>query len=251
MVKKSKNGVETNFASLFEKLKVEDPWLPPRTWNPFLLKAALFLLFQPQSPISSSSQSPMHSVLFISKFDLYEEAILVRLPLNALQGLGSYQAEDNQNHGGQKVQEEEGPKYSLVNQVFSVAIGKVADPAHGALLKFLFLRSREPYCEFIRSWIFKAEINDPYKEFVVEYIAERNGAAVPCFLKDILVPLVRAGQQLQVLMKLLELHKYVDPGRLLIQIFFLAGVVLLAVIHLCFFNHFWQRKYRSLGSHAE
>lgn len=26
-------AVASNFASLFEKLKVEDPWLPPRTWE--------------------------------------------------------------------------------------------------------------------------------------------------------------------------------------------------------------------------
>ncbi|GAV74870.1 Spc97_Spc98 domain-containing protein [Cephalotus follicularis] len=111
---------------------------------------------------------------------------------------------------------------------------QVADPAHRALLKFLFLRSCEPYCGFIRSWIFKAEINDPYKEFVVEYVdnrppcsddkasisvdfpstnfREREGAHVPCFLKDLLIPLVRAGQQLQVLMKLLEFCKYVTLG---------------------------------------
>ncbi|XP_039052547.1 uncharacterized protein LOC120194250 [Hibiscus syriacus] len=403
-------AVETNFASLFEKLKVEDPWLPPRTWESIPSQSGPL-------PPPPASQSPISSSSSVS------EATLVRLALNALQGVESSlfsigkisaafcsdpadrtfhqtpslwyrsssthalgkilksigcsgflvfllrkfvdyftnlnlngnsfslqkgwessQAEDNQNHGGQKVQEEESPKYSLVNQAFSVAIGKflegyicaldtlyasvnvrrsskssevsagvssgcltsvvyseitllevylhtkelrtqvealgnicnlhnlalcfsessfeelsykatlgfhnffrggdllsylytqlkVADPAHGALLKFLFLRSCEPYCEFIRSWIFKAEINDPYKEFVVEYIdtlqhsssgkacistdfpvasiTERNGAAVPCFLKDVLVPLVRAGQQLQVLMKLLELRKYVDPG---------------------------------------
>ncbi|KAB2028136.1 hypothetical protein ES319_D05G078600v1 [Gossypium barbadense] len=258
-------------------------------------------------------------------------------------GWENSQAADNQNHGGHRVKDEEGPKYSLVNQAFSVAVGKVlegyicaldtlyasvnvrrskstevstgvssgcltsvvysgitllevylhtkdlrtqiealgnicnlydlalcflessfeelsykatmgfhkffrggdllsylytqvkvADPAHHALLKFLFLRSCEPYCEFIRSWIFKAEINDPYKEFVVEYmdtlqhrsagkdgipidfpvanITERDGVVVPCFLKDLLTPLVRAGQQLQVLMKLLELRKHVDTG---------------------------------------
>jgi gamma-tubulin complex component 6 len=46
---------------------------------------------------------------------------------------------------------------------------QVADHSHRALLKFLFLRSCEPYCGFIRSWIFKAEISDPYKEFIVEY----------------------------------------------------------------------------------
>ena len=37
------------------------------------------------------------------------------------------QAADNQNHGGHKVQEEKGPQYSLVNQAFSVAVGKVLE----------------------------------------------------------------------------------------------------------------------------
>lgn len=104
---------------------------------------------------------------------------------------------------------------------------RVVDPVHSALLKFLFIRSCEPYCEFIRSWIYKAEISDPYKEFMVEYaeilpsyssaeagsshciwlkaVKERVGVVVPCFLKDICIPIFRAGQQLQVLMKLLEL----------------------------------------------
>ncbi|PON59178.1 Gamma-tubulin complex component protein [Parasponia andersonii] len=108
---------------------------------------------------------------------------------------------------------------------------QVADPSHHAVIKFLFLRSFEPYCEFIRSWIYKAEISDPYKEFIVEYIDNlpsqrcgkagmypnfplpsfkvRDGVTIPCFLKDHLVPLIRAGQQLQVLMKLLELCTYV------------------------------------------
>ncbi|GAU29528.1 hypothetical protein TSUD_115500, partial [Trifolium subterraneum] len=96
----------------------------------------------------------------------------------------------------------------------------VADSAHCALLKFLFLQACEPYCGFIRSWIFKAEIHDPYKEFIVENmecfspkshdqagnsvdflsasIRLRDGVPIPGFLKDLLVPLVRAGQQLQV-----------------------------------------------------
>ncbi|XWS73775.1 hypothetical protein CRYUN_Cryun02cG0158200 [Craigia yunnanensis] len=373
-------AVETNFASLFEKLKVEDPPLPPRTWESIPSQSG------PPPPLPGS-HPPISSSSSVS------EASLVRLALNALQGVesslsthalgkilksigrsgflvfllrkfvdyftnlnlkgNSYslrkgwensQAADNQNHGGHKVQEEKGPQCSLVNQAFSVAVGKVlegyscaldtlyaslnlrrssknvevspcvssgcltsvvyseitllevylhtkelrtqiealgnicnlhnlalsflessfeeliykstmgfhnffrggdllsylytqlkvADPNHCALHKFLFLRSCEPYCDFIRSWIFKAEINDPYKEFVVEYIdtlqhysfgkagisidfpvaciTERDGAAVPCFLKDVLIPLVRGGQQLQVLMKLLELRKYVDPG---------------------------------------
>lgn len=41
---------------------------------------------------------------------------------------------------------------------------------------------------------------------------ERDGVSIPCFLKEFLVPLVRAGQQLQVLMKLLELCTYVAFG---------------------------------------
>lgn len=111
---------------------------------------------------------------------------------------------------------------------------QVADPAHHIVLKFLFLRSCEPYCGFIRTWIFKAEISDPYKEFIVEpvdsqlpnphgkagrsvdfplpIIRERDGVAIPCFLKDFLIPLARAGQQLQVIMKLLELYIYVATG---------------------------------------
>ncbi|KAI5577762.1 hypothetical protein BDE02_09G136100 [Populus trichocarpa] len=46
---------------------------------------------------------------------------------------------------------------------------QVADPAHRALLKFLFIRSCQPYIGFIRSWIYEAGISDPYKEFMVEY----------------------------------------------------------------------------------
>ncbi|OVA00879.1 Spc97/Spc98 [Macleaya cordata] len=105
-----------------------------------------------------------------------------------------------------------------------------ADPVHHALLKFLFVRSCEPYCGFIKSWIYQAKINDPYKEFIVEYvedstpyshasdgsllasIKERNGVAVPCFLRRFSLPLLRAGQQLQVLIKLLELCRWMYPG---------------------------------------
>ncbi|XP_027914049.1 uncharacterized protein LOC114173703 isoform X1 [Vigna unguiculata] len=111
---------------------------------------------------------------------------------------------------------------------------QVADPAHCTLLKFLFLQSCEPYCGFIRSWIFKAEIHDPYKEFIVENmeclplkshvkvgnaidfslasVKVRDGVPIPEFLKDFLVPLVRAGQQLQVLLKLLEMCIHVASG---------------------------------------
>lgn len=43
-------------------------------------------------------------------------------------------------------------------------------------------------------------------------LQEQDGVSVPCFLKQFLIPLVRAGQQLQVLMKLLELCSSVFPG---------------------------------------
>ncbi|XP_056165819.1 uncharacterized protein LOC115679045 isoform X2 [Syzygium oleosum] len=108
---------------------------------------------------------------------------------------------------------------------------QVADPAHYMLLKFLFVRSCAPYLGFVRSWIYQAEINDPYKEFVVEYVSDpafhppckagsthvvcvqvQEKVAVPYFLRKSLVPLVRAGQQLQVVMKLFELCNYVSPG---------------------------------------
>lgn len=108
---------------------------------------------------------------------------------------------------------------------------QVADPAHRALLKFLFIRSCQPYIGFIRSWIYEAGISDPYKEFMVEYADNlsphphykggipidfvlasiQDRVAVPCFLKDFFIPIVRAGQQLQVLKKLLELCNYVGP----------------------------------------
>ncbi|XP_074351166.1 uncharacterized protein LOC141690318 isoform X2 [Apium graveolens] len=111
---------------------------------------------------------------------------------------------------------------------------KVSGPAHSGVLKFLFVRSFEPYSEFIRSWIYKAKFSDPYNEFIVEYpdsllhykmgssgvsadfalatIREQDKVAVPCFLKEILVLLYRAGQQLQVLMKVLELSNTVGAG---------------------------------------
>ncbi|KAG9452098.1 hypothetical protein H6P81_005002 [Aristolochia fimbriata] len=101
-----------------------------------------------------------------------------------------------------------------------------ADPVHRPLLQFLFVRSCEPYCGFIKSWIYRADIIDPYEEFIVEcfeetesnfhgspgyctrsltFTKERDGSAVPCFLKDVCCPLLRAGQQLQVLVKLLNM----------------------------------------------
>ncbi|KAJ0982585.1 hypothetical protein J5N97_010840 [Dioscorea zingiberensis] len=104
-----------------------------------------------------------------------------------------------------------------------------ADPVHYALLKFLFLSSCDPYCGFIKSWIYRASIADPYEEFSVAhldnsttsksktcplddlsvaYVKELDFVSVPCFLEDVSCPLIRAGQQLQVLVKLLKLCNY-------------------------------------------
>ena len=49
-------------------------------------------------------------------------------------------------------------------------------------------------------------------QYVIFLFQERDGVAVPCFLKDFLVPLFRAGQQLQVLTKLIELCSFADSG---------------------------------------
>ncbi|XP_055833261.1 uncharacterized protein LOC129902197 [Solanum dulcamara] len=109
---------------------------------------------------------------------------------------------------------------------------KVANPAHCALLKFLFLRSWEPYCGFIRSWIFEGSITDPFNEFIVEDANEQpdhelgnigissdvplasvrvREGVLPSFLEDCLFPLFRAGQQLQIIMKLFEFCNTFGP----------------------------------------
>ncbi|KAM1255910.1 hypothetical protein ACFX1Q_030108 [Malus domestica] len=382
-------AVDTNFASsLFDNLKLDDPWLPPTNWESIPSETGNSHLLNPNS---SSSQS-LYNASVVS------EASLVRLAMNALQGVESALVSirklsaaffsdpadrtfhqiprlwnrsssthalgsilqpigssglrvfllrkfvdfftnlnaESQGHLAGEAQVEQCPPYSLVNHAFAVSVEKVvegymcaldtlyasvglrrssrsssavgcmnsvvyseltllelylhtkelrtqiealtnlcnlcqfssclsvssleelvsnanfefskfyrggdlltylytqlqvSDPAHRPLLKFIFLRTFEPYCGFIRSWVFKAEISDPYMEFVVEYvdsmsqnqcgkagnpidfplatIKERDGVAVPCFLKDFLIPLVRAGQQLQVLVKLLELCTFV------------------------------------------
>ncbi|XP_042436289.1 uncharacterized protein LOC122022383 isoform X2 [Zingiber officinale] len=106
-----------------------------------------------------------------------------------------------------------------------------ADPVHQPLLKLLFVRACEPYCNFIKQWIFRANINDPYKEFLLHKSLESYGTSesvndyfmseikeqveilVPCFLNDIHGPLIRAGLQLQVLVKFLSLFDLVVGER--------------------------------------
>lgn len=369
-------AVDTDFTSLFNKLKVEDPWLPPRPWESIPTESG-------RSATSTSMSSPSISRRLYDTSTV-SEASLVRLAMNALQGLESsltsidrlctiFRSDPtdrtfhripslwNQsvstlalekilrslgcmgcevlflhkfiNHFTNLTCDEatnNNPPYSLVNQAFAVAIGdvlegyiaaldtlsssvclrrlsynnsnkigclssvghsevtllevflhtkelrsqievigsicnvhdialcfslspledlatqtkfsefprggnlltylynelKVADPIHCALLKTLFIRSCEPYFDFIRSWIFKAKIIDPFNEFIVAEadsqqsyslsntgvlvdfpsatIREEDGVSVPCFLREFLIPLFRAGQQLQVLIKLLE-----------------------------------------------
>eukprot|EP00257_Ricinus_communis_P014968 XP_015572775.1 uncharacterized protein LOC8286577 [Ricinus communis] len=382
-------AVETNLGTLLEKLKVEEPWLPPVTWESI-----------PSQNVSSFRPPPNSSPLKHTSSSL-SEASLVRLALNAMQGVESAltsiqklssafssdpadrshhqipslwnrsssthalgrilnsigcfgslvfllrkfvdnltHIELEQIHYDHDTQKEQHLSYTLVNQAFAVAVGKVlegyvcalntvyasarlrhsstvdveyyeeacltsivhskvtllelylhtkelrcqiealgnicnlydvalcfsvssledlnakavfefsnfyrggdllsylytqlqvADPPHRAILNFLFLRSFEPYCGLIRSWIFSAQTSDPYKEFIVEcgdkqppdlhckagipfdfpWASIRDGVAIPCFLKDFLIPIIRAGQQLQVLMKLLELCNYAGPG---------------------------------------
>ncbi|KAF0893392.1 hypothetical protein E2562_024212 [Oryza meyeriana var. granulata] len=107
------------------------------------------------------------------------------------------------------------------------------DSVHYGLLKYLFVRSCEPYCNFIKSWIYRASVDDPYEEFLITKSKNKqaqggssdpvdnftllslkgtNHVSAPCFLKDICHPLLRTGQQLQVLMKLLESCNLSDTG---------------------------------------
>ena len=64
----------------------------------------------------------------------------------------------------------------LTNFSFS-CFQKNADPIHHALLKHLFVGSCEPYCGFIKSWIFRASIDDPYREFFVHKSTKSNAAS--------------------------------------------------------------------------
>lgn len=54
----------------------------------------------------------------------------------------------------------------------------------------------------------------------ITHLQEQDKVAVPCFLKEFLVPLFRAGQQLQVLMKLLELSDNVGAWDHIYEDFF-------------------------------
>ncbi|CAL5069418.1 unnamed protein product [Urochloa decumbens] len=108
-----------------------------------------------------------------------------------------------------------------------------ADPVHYELLKYLFIRSCDPYFNFIKSWIYRASVDDPYEEFLITQtenkdtrgdssdildeftlfpLKGRNHVSAPCFLKEICHPILRTGQQLQVLMKLLKSCKLSTTG---------------------------------------
>ncbi|KAL5650290.1 hypothetical protein ACJX0J_041099, partial [Zea mays] len=108
-----------------------------------------------------------------------------------------------------------------------------ADPVHYGLLKYLFIRSCEPYFNFIKSWIYRASVDDPYEEFLITQtenkgvqgvssditdeftlfpLKGRNHVSAPCFLKEICHPVLRTGQQLRVLMNLLKSCKLSATG---------------------------------------
>ncbi|KAJ3696133.1 hypothetical protein LUZ60_001510 [Juncus effusus] len=98
-----------------------------------------------------------------------------------------------------------------------------ADPVHYGLLKYLFIQSFEPYCEFIKLWIYQASLDDPYEEFFLAWandlpheksqlVMERKNTTLPCFLSNSSQPIIRAGQQLNVLIKLLNLCNISDFG---------------------------------------
>ncbi|PIN12931.1 hypothetical protein CDL12_14456 [Handroanthus impetiginosus] len=63
--------------SLLEKLRLDDPWVPPRSWDSLPSQAA------------ASSQSPFHSAPALYTTSTVSEPSLVRLAMNALQGVES------------------------------------------------------------------------------------------------------------------------------------------------------------------
>ncbi|KAJ8568365.1 hypothetical protein K7X08_027898 [Anisodus acutangulus] len=71
-------AVDTNLASLFEKLKLENPYLPPRPWESIPSESGIF------SSSSSDTNGSSHVQYSTSSVS---ESILVRLALDALQGL--------------------------------------------------------------------------------------------------------------------------------------------------------------------
>ncbi|KVH88343.1 hypothetical protein Ccrd_024043 [Cynara cardunculus var. scolymus] len=74
-------AVDAEFASLLNNLKVQDPWLPPRPWESIPTESGL-------SVTSTSLSSPSSSRRFYDTSTV-SEASLVRLVMNALQGLQS------------------------------------------------------------------------------------------------------------------------------------------------------------------
>ncbi|GBG76862.1 hypothetical protein CBR_g23077 [Chara braunii] len=115
-----------------------------------------------------------------------------------------------------------------------------ADASYVQLLRFLFTSACRPYFEFIRSWLYRASIMDPYEEFIVEIthvrkekqdqVSEsrrasdkstglevtakiREGVAMPSFLRHIQTPLLRAGHQLQILLALPEVRDLMSEVR--------------------------------------
>jgi hypothetical protein len=59
-----KMAVDTNFALLFEKLKVEDPWLPPRTWESIPSESGRRGSLSPSH--FSSSSHPLYDASIVS-----------------------------------------------------------------------------------------------------------------------------------------------------------------------------------------
>ncbi|KAL3682125.1 hypothetical protein R1sor_000147 [Riccia sorocarpa] len=154
-------------------------------------------------------------------------------PDNKAQGVGSrshVQSDYARKNNGDTSDFEDFPRGAdlltyLYEQLMEV------DPIHQELLRFLFERAYQPYSEFIRSWLFQAAVKDPYFEFIIEQsdfsrgsssisgkrkndsdpgpadLKLRKGVSVPRFLESVRTPLIRAGQQLQVLMKLSETYE--------------------------------------------
>lgn len=56
-------AVDANFASLFENLKVEDPWIPPKTWESIPSESGLHSY---SDASASSSNQPLYDLSTVS-----------------------------------------------------------------------------------------------------------------------------------------------------------------------------------------
>ncbi|GAQ84287.1 hypothetical gamma-tubulin complex [Klebsormidium nitens] len=97
----------------------------------------------------------------------------------------------------------------LLSRLFDEVLN--ADPVSADVHRFLLSAACQPYLELVRGWLYQLQVDDPYREFVLAQSDEVDPltgtqvvktASPPSFLAAVWQPLIRAGQQLRVLLDL-------------------------------------------------